>query len=109
MVRNLQRRIDMKRTHIVITLTAANMGPNAEEPDYEAWADYVTRHIDSAMGFVVEDVDRIRWGRPMPAEDAIDGATEDQAGAIQRWLSNEGWDAFCSERDHDLCPVAHTA
>jgi len=83
---------------INIDLTAYNMGPEATEADYDAWYAYVCDHIDDALGLTIDDIDQFVWGRAMPAEDRIGGATEEQAAAIRDWLSHAGWDAFCGER-----------
>lgn len=83
-------------TKISITLSSANLGNQSTEADFDAWAAYVNEHIDEALGLVTE-VDQFAFtGRGFEAEDRIDGATDEQAEEIERWLSNEGWEAFCS-------------
>lgn len=81
---------------IIVKLTTANMGPNATEEDYDAWMAYVCTHIDEAVGFTVDVVDMfsVLWDA---GSDRVAGATEEQKETIQRWLSNEGWEAFCTQ------------
>jgi hypothetical protein len=81
---------------IQITLTAANMG-DVDEVDFDCWASFVVDEIDNAMGFEVAWVDQAPWGRPQPAEDAVQGGAEEQRAAVRRWLANEGWETFCGE------------
>lgn len=79
---------------INVTLTAYNMGSEATEADFDAWASYVAEHIDEALDLTVE-VDQ--HGFPGgPAEDTIQGATSDQRDEIRRYLAVDGWEAFCS-------------
>ena len=79
---------------ISVTLSSANMGPDADERDFQAWQSWVCDKIDDAMGFVVDDVDLHRFGDG--AEDTVIGGTEEQRAAVKRWLSVEGWEAFCA-------------
>lgn len=80
---------------ISIRLTAANMG-DVTEADFDAWARYVTEHVDEACGVEVAEVDQFAFvgghGR-----DEVRGATSEQRETIQRWLSSEGWEAFCAD------------
>jgi len=80
---------------IKINLTAANMG-NVDEIDFDCWAAFVDERID-VLGLEVSAVTQVTWGREMPAQDEIRGATEEQAEIIRRWLGNEGWETFCGE------------
>jgi hypothetical protein len=81
---------------IQILLSAANMGPNATEADFDAWASYVAANIDEALS-IDADVDQAGFtGRTSISDDEVSGATEEQEEAIDRWLGNEGWDAWCS-------------
>ena len=81
---------------IKITLSAANMG-DVDEMDVDCWNGFVSDEIDAAVGFEVAVVDQFPWGRPMPGEDAIEGATEEQVEAIRQFLSVDGWARFCGE------------
>ena len=81
---------------IKITLSAANMGPESTEEDFDAWTAYVNEHIDEALGITTEVEQAGFTGRTAIAEDVISGATEEQAEAIRGWLSVNGWEAFCA-------------
>lgn len=81
---------------IKITLSAANMGPNATEADFDAWASYVAANIDEALG-IDADVDQAGFtGRTSIPEDQVTGGTEEQNESVCRWLSVDGWNAFCA-------------
>ncbi len=83
---------------IKIMLSAANMGPQTTEADFDAWAGYVCNHIDEAMGFEVADVDQFRFIGGAGG-DRIDGASDEQREAIRSWLAVAGWEAFCVDMD----------
>jgi hypothetical protein len=78
-----------------LTLTAANMGPNTTEADFDAWRNFVAEHVDAAMGFEVQAVEQFAFTSGEP-QDVVDGATEEQREAILGWLAHEGWDEFCA-------------
>lgn len=81
---------------ISITLSAANMGPNADEAEFDAWASYVNEHIDEALD-ITSEVDQFAFtGRGAENEDRVSGGSEEQRDAVREWLSHAGWDAFCS-------------
>lgn len=81
---------------IKITLSAANMGPYATEADFDAWAAYVDEHIGEATGLAC-DVEQAGFtGRTAIPADEIDAPTNEQAETIERWLSHEGWGAWCA-------------
>lgn len=83
---------------ITVTLSAANMGPNATENDFDAWAAYVNEHIEFSLGLGSVTVDQFGFtGRTSATEDQIDGATDEQADDITDYLDGWGWDAFCSD------------
>lgn len=84
-------------TPIHITLTAANMGPNASEADFDAWGAYVADHIGEALGIDAE-VDQYSY-RGGQADDAVRVFDEVKREEIKSWLSNDGWEAFCSAVD----------
>jgi hypothetical protein len=79
---------------IRITLTAYNMGSDATEADFDAWAAYVNAHIDEALGITTEiDQHPYRGG---PADDTIRGASEIEEEEILTYLGTTGWEAFCA-------------
>ncbi len=80
---------------IRIVLTAANMGPDATERDFDAWATYVVEHIDEALGFEVAELEQHPF-RSGPATDTIEGASDEQREAIRGYLGVTGWEAFCA-------------
>lgn len=84
---------------IRIVLTAANMGPNATEADYDTWAAYVTSHVDEACGVDVATVDQQHYGHG--GEDEISGGSEEQRNTVRRWLSVDGWEAWCAHAAED--------
>ena len=79
---------------ISVVLSAANMG-DVTEADFDAWASWVTGHIDEGVGFEVAEVGQMRFGDAGP--DVVWGATCEQRAVIQDWLSHEGWAAFCAD------------
>lgn len=84
-------------TKIQITLSSANMGPQATEADFDAWVAYVAREIDEALGIDAE-VDQFAFTGPgFEGEDAVSGGTAEQREDVKRWLSGAGWEAFCAE------------
>ena len=78
---------------IEIILSSANLGPEADEAFFDAWASYVAEHVDEACG-VDATVDQCRFGEA--GEDSISGASEDERETIRQWLSVDGWEAFCA-------------
>lgn len=86
---------------IKITLSAASMGPNATEADFDAWATYVAEHIEHVVDStesVRVDVDQTAFSGPnAEPEDLVDGATDEQRETIRRYLSTDRWEVFCSE------------
>ncbi len=79
-----------------IRLTSRTMGENATEDDFDSWAQWVADHITEAIGIEADEVEQYPWGRG-PDEDRVTGVDEDTTEAIRRWLSVEGWEAFCAE------------
>jgi hypothetical protein len=79
---------------IKIILSSAAMG-DVDELDFGCWARYVAERIDEATGVEVAEVDQQRFGEA--GEDQISGATEEQRETLRRWLSVDGWDAFCGQ------------
>lgn len=88
---------------IKITLSAANMGPDATEADFDAWASFVNERIehvvDAAIGIRVDVEQAAFIGPNAEPEDMIHGATEDQRDTVREWLSVDGWNAFCVDMD----------
>ena len=84
---------------IEITLSAENMGPDATEADFDAWAAYVAANIDEALGIVASVGQFAFTGRGAESEDEVTGGTEEVCEHVTEWLSHEGWDAFCSAWD----------
>lgn len=81
---------------IQITLSSANLGDQATEADFDAWASYVAREIDGSLGIDAE-VDQFGFtGSLFEPEDSVIGGTDEQREAVRRWLANEGWEAFCA-------------
>lgn len=81
---------------IKVRLSAAAMGPQTTEADYDAWARYVSEHIDEATGLVVEVDQAAFTGRGSESEDRIQDATEEEHETIWTWLTVTGWEAFCA-------------
>lgn len=92
---------------IQITLSAANLGPNATEEDFDRWAAYVAEHVETALSLPegTTEVDQARFSEGgddvvIVRGSAADGGDRDEATIeedIGRWLGNEGWEAFCGE------------
>ena len=80
---------------IRITLSAQNLGPDADEAFFDLWRAYVENHIGEALGLEVSEVEQFRFCDISP--DRIEGATGEQARAIRMWLAYEGWESFCAE------------
>lgn len=80
---------------IRICLSAASTGFD-DETDYDAWVAYVTGHVCEACD--LPDTTEVDGGQFVggPGVDLIYRANEEQEEAIRRWLSIDGWDAFCS-------------
>lgn len=78
---------------ICITLSAANLGPEADEAFFDSWNAYVVEHIDEHVGFRVDAVDQRRFGESGP--DLIEGATDEQREALRDALSCSLWEKFC--------------
>lgn len=94
--------------NIKITLTASNMGPNVTEEDFDAWAAYVTEHIETALSLPEgsTEVDQARFNAGGDDEIIVrNGGTTEQEATLEedigRWLGNEGYEAFCSEYGRD--------
>lgn len=83
---------------IVVTLTAQNLGPDADEKAFDDWAAYVANNIDEASGVPVYSVDQYAFtGRNMGgSEDTIEGATDEQRVAIREALEAL-WERGCAE------------
>lgn len=81
-------------TNITVILSSANLGDVAEG-DFDAWASWVARHIDEAVGFEVAAVEQRRFGEA--GEDLVRGGDPEQREAILDWLAHEGWDQFCAD------------
>lgn len=79
---------------IKIILSSANMGNDADEADFDAWASYVCDNIDEACGVDVAEVDQYRFGDG--GEDAVSGGTDDEHERVRHWLARDGWEAFCA-------------
>lgn len=78
---------------IRIWLTSGNMGDMADERDFDLWARYVRENISESTGIEVDEVVQARFSDS--GEDSIYGAAEDQRDTLRRWLSIDGWEAFC--------------
>jgi hypothetical protein len=76
-----------------VTLTSANMG-DVTEADFDAWAAWVNERIDDVAGCPV-NVEQFRFGSGNV--NAVSGLDDAAWEAVQRWLSGEGWDAFCAD------------
>ena len=71
-------------TKIQITLSSANMGPQATEADFDAWVAYVAREIDEALGIDAE-VDQFAFTGPgFEGEDAVSGGTAEQREDVKK-------------------------
>jgi hypothetical protein len=80
---------------IRVTLTAYNMGENATEFEFDAWANYVAAQAESFLGFEVQ-VDQYSF-RGGPAEDAISGGTREQREVLCSALMHDLWDQACAD------------
>lgn len=78
---------------IQIILSSANLGDMTDERDFDLWARYVAETIDAATGLVCE-IDQAAFGDA--GADQIRGATDDERETLRRWLSVDGWEAFCA-------------
>lgn len=79
---------------IKITLSSANLGAEADEAFFDAWAAYVAEHCAEACGVPDVEVDQQTFGDA--GEDRVSGATSDERAAITTWLSVDGFEAFCT-------------
>ncbi|HEY4158493.1 MAG TPA: hypothetical protein VGM29_10360 [Polyangiaceae bacterium] len=77
-----------------VTLTAYNLGGDADEAFFLDWIAYVGAKIDAACGFVVS-VDSFRFTESQ-ASDRVTGATDGQEETIREAL-RELWDAGCAD------------
>jgi hypothetical protein len=68
---------------ITLILRSYNMG-NVTEAEFDAWASYVARQIDTRCGFTV-DVDQARFGEA--GDDVISGATDEQRETIRETIA----------------------
>lgn len=82
---------------VQITLSAAALGPEADEAFFDAWTSYVNEHIDEALSVDAEVEQAGFTGRTAIAEDIVRGADGDLRDAIREWLSVTGWEAFCAQ------------
>lgn len=82
---------------IEITLSSANMGGDASEADFDAWAAYVTAHIGEAADLQGEavTVTQRRFGDSSP--DGVEGASDECRATILDELAHGLWDAFCAD------------
>lgn len=82
---------------IEITLTAANMGAECDERDFDAWAEFVANEIAEALGIerhrIKIDKHRFSGG---PSSDTVTGGTDEERERIRAWLAVDGWDKFCA-------------
>ena len=93
---------------ITVTLTAYNMGENATEADFDAFAAFVAARIDERVGFEVS-VDQSSF-RNGPAADEISGASDEQRETIREaieamwgdWCAQDQGDPPCPGADGDL-------
>lgn len=86
---------------ISIVLTAYNMGSEATEADFDAWAKYVGEHVEEACGIKLESLDQYPFHSAHTAHDTdrVSGGGNEDNEAVRRWLANEGWEAFCADAD----------
>jgi hypothetical protein len=85
---------------ISVTLSAANMGDQATEADFDKWAAFCAEHLPTLSGLesATVEVDQFAFtGRGAEAEDKISGANEEQRETIKRFVSVDGWDSFCTD------------
>lgn len=80
---------------ITVTLSVANMGPDATERDFDAWHAYVCEHIDEGSGVYVHEVEQADFANG-PPNDVVSGAIGDQRERVLEWLAVTGWEAFCA-------------
>lgn len=76
---------------ITVTLSSANMG-DVDETDFDLWARYVADNIEDATGIECQ-IEQHRYGE---GEDEIEAYGEERE-TLRRWLSTDGWNAFCGE------------
>lgn len=80
---------------VSVILTAQNMGPDATEADFDAWANYVAARASEWLGFEV-DVDQHAFCGG-PAADTIVGGTDEQRESLREALSHDLWDQACAD------------
>lgn len=81
-----------------VTLTAYNLGPDATEADFDAWASFVARWIDEAAGcYVVVDQHPFSNG---PAADTIAAGCDEDEVAVREAVERL-WEAWCGESSAD--------
>lgn len=91
--------------NIQITLTAANMGPDATEADFDRWAQWVAKNVEGQCDLPKGGVFVDQF--PFDGGDADDQVivdshggltTHDEASIEERvgeWLAVDGWNAYC--------------
>lgn len=84
------------RPLVSITLSA-NLGTDGTEADFDAWASYVSSHIDDALDIDATVEQAAFTGRNATSGDAVSCDDDDLRETVEGWLSHEGWDAFCSQ------------
>lgn len=83
------------QSNIRLVLSAATMGDDVDEVDFDLWTRFVCENIDQAVGFEVHEVEQA--GFMTGGVDSIVGGTDEQRAAIKSWVAVTGWDAFCGE------------
>lgn len=82
---------------ITVTLTAQNLGPDADESFFDDWAGYLNEHIDEATGLDVSVGQFAFTGRNSGGdEDVISGATDEQRETIRDAIATL-WEQGCAE------------
>ena len=76
------------------------MGIIADERDFDDWTQWVTDHIEEALGLTDVMVEQFTF-TDGPDRDDIDCDDDDTRDAIRTWLATDGWDAWCVESSGD--------
>lgn len=93
---------DRMNDTIKLLLSSAHMGDAADEDDFNRWAIFVGKNVTKSTGIHIAEVIPLRFGSA--GEDQIVGANATQRDVLRRWLSVDGWEAFCASTPDEKSP-----